>query len=331
MTTNFYPSNLQWVGIAKETTYGTAVSTPTVWIPVDAPKYKANITPLKDKNLRGSMASTYQQQAGMRHDELGYKTYFYLDSIYPHFLAMMGNPDTVTGAGDPYSHVTSLYNGSGTNAAQPPSYTLFWADGAGKVQQMPGSIIAEIKVTLGADALSSLDVKWVTLPANTITPPTNTPSTVKPMPSWNTTISIGGVASTTYSSIDLNFKRATEVIPTITGTQAPYAIFGGPVDVTGSFTGVFQNATADVDWTNYLVNTQPAMVVKSTPPGETSPAHFIQMAMSQVAYDAVEVSGTNKWQEVKTTLQAIANSTDALSGSFSPAKITMQSSVSTAY
>ena len=329
--TNFYPSNLQWVGIAKETTYGTAVSAPTVWIPVDSPKYKANITPLKDKNLRGSMASTYQQQQGMRHDELQYKTYFYLDSIYPHFLAMMGNPDTVMGTGDPYVHKTALYNGSGTNSAQPPSYTLFWADGAGKVQQIPGAIISDLKVSLGADALSSLDITWVGLPGATITPPTNTPSTVKPMPSWNSTITIGGVASAKYSSIELAFKRATEVIPTITGTQAPFAIFGGPVDVTGSFTGVFQNATSDTDWTNFLINGQPAMVVQSAPPGETSPAHFLQMQMSQVAYDAVEVSGTNKWQEVKTTLQAIANSTDALSGSFSPALVTMQSAVSTAY
>ena len=331
--TNFYPSNLQWVGLAKETTYGTAVATPTIWVPVDSPKYKAIITPLKDKNLRGSMAATYQQQQGMRHDELQYKTYFYLDSIYPHFLAMMGNPDAVTGTGDPYVHTTSLYNGSGTNSAQPPSYTLFWADGAGKVQQMPGAIISDLKISHGADQLASLDISWVALPATTITPPTNTPSAVKPMPSWNSTVTIGGTASSKYSSIEIAFKRATEVIPTITGTQTPFAIFGGPLDITGSFTGVFQNATSDTDWTNYLVNTQPAMVVQTAPPGESSPSHFIQIQMSQVAYDAVEVSGTNKWQEVKTTLQAIANTTDTTSGggAFSPAKIVMQSSVSTAY
>lgn len=327
--TNFYPSNLQWVGLAKESTYGTAIATPTIWIPVDAPKYKSTITPLKDKNLRGAMASTYQQQQGLRHDELSYKTYFYLDSIYPHFLALLGNPDTVTGSADPYTHKTALYNGSGSNNAQPPSYTLFWADAAGKVQQIPGALISSIKVTLGADALASLDVTWMGLPATTIAPPTNTPTTVKPMPSWNSAITLGGTASSKYSTVELDFKRAVEIIPTITGTQAPFAIFGGPVTVTGSLTGVFQNAATDADWTNYLANTQPVLSVKAAPPGDAT--HSITFQMSQVAYDLTEVSGTNKWQEVKATIEALANSTDSLSGSFSPAQVQLVTSVSTSY
>jgi hypothetical protein len=327
--TNFYPSNLQWVGIAKESTYGTAIAAPTMWIPVYAPKYKSTITPLKDKFLRGSMAETYQQQAGMRHDELTYKTYFYLDTIYPHFLALLGNADTVSGTGDPYTHKTSLYNGSGTNGAQPPSYTLFWADAAGKVQQIPGAIIGSAKVSLAADALTSLEISWTGLPASTITPPTNTPSAIKPMPSWNSTITLGGVAASKYSAVELTFKRAVEVIPTITGSQAPFAVFGGPVGVTGSLTGVFQNATIDTDWTNYLANTQPVLSVKAAPPADST--HGITFQMSQVAYDITEVSGTNKWQEVKATIEAMANATDSLSGSFSPAQVILTTTVSTSY
>lgn len=327
--TNFYPSNLQWVGLAKETTYGVAISAPTIWVPVEAPKYTANITPLKDKNLRGSMAETYQQQQGLRHDELSYKTYFYMDSVYPHFLALLGNADTVTGSGDPYTHKTALYNGSGTNAAQPPSYTLFWADAAGKVQQIPGAIPSVVKASLSADALSALDVTWVGLPATTITPPTNTPSALKPMPSWNSTITLGGTASTAYSAIDLEFKRATEIIPTITGSQTPFAVFGGPVSVTGSLTAVFQNAATDANWTNYLANNQPVLSVKVAPPGDST--HYLTMQMSQVAFDKTEVSGTNKWQEVKATVEALANSTDALSGGFSPAQVILLSTQSTAY
>ena len=329
MPTNFYPSNLQWVGVAKESSYGTAISAPTIWIPVDGPKYKSSITPLKDKMLRGSMAETYNQQQGMRHDELSYKTYFYLDSSYIHFLGLLGNPDVVTGTGDPYVHTTALYNGSGTNAAQPPSFTLFWADGAGKTQQIPGAVISSVKVSLGADALASLDVAWTGLPAATITNPTNTPSSLKPMPSWNSTITLGGSATSQFSAIDIEYKRAVEIIPTITGSQTPFAVFGGPVDVTGSLTGVFQNATSDVNWTNYLANTQPALVVKVAPPGDAT--HYIQMQHTQIAYDETTVEGTNKWQEVKSKLQMIANSTDSTNGAFSPAKVTLSTTVSTAY
>lgn len=327
--TNFYPSNLQWVGLAKETTYGTAVATPTIWVPVDAPKYSANITVLKDKNLRGAMAETYQQQQGLRHDELSYKTYFYLDSVYPHFMAILGNADTITGTGDPYTHKTALYNGSGTNSAQPPSYTLFWADGAGKVQQIPGAIPASVKVSLSADGLASMDVQWIGLPATTIVPPSNTPTSLKPMPAWNSTVTIGGVASSAYSAIDLEFKRGTEIIPTITGSQTPFAVFGGPLALTGSLTGVFQNATTDVNWLDYLANTQPSLTVKVAPPGDS--VHSVTFQMSQVAFDKTEVSGTNKWQEVKATIEAIANSTDALSGSFSPAQVIALTAQSTAY
>lgn len=326
--TNFYPSNLQWVGIAKETTYGTAITAPTLWIPIDGPKYKANITPLKDKNLRGAMAGTYAQQQGLRFDELSYKSYFYLDSTYAHFVALLGNPDAVTGSADPYTHKTALYNGDGTNAAQPPSFTLFWADAAGKVQRIPGAVPSSVKVSLGADALASIEVSWVGLPATTVTPPTNTPTSIKAMPSWNSDITIGGTATSKYSSIELEFKRGTEIIPTITGTQTPFAVFGGPVEVTGSLTGVFQNATNDTDWTNYLSNTQPTLSIVTAPPGDAT--HAITFQMSQVAYDVTEVSGTNKWQEVKATVEAIANSTDALSGAFSPAQVILTTPVSSA-
>jgi hypothetical protein len=328
MPTSFYPSNLQWVGIAKETTYGTAIAAPTIWIPVDAPKYKENITALKDKALRGSMSETYAQQQGMKFDELGYKTYFYLDSVYPHFLALLGNPDTITGSSDPYTHKTAVYNGSGTNAAQPPSYTLFWADAAGKAYQIPGAIVSSVKVSLAPDGLTSMDVSWTGLPATVITPPTNTPTTNKPMPAWNSTITFNSVVSSAYSAIDLEFKRAIEIIPTITGTQAPFAVFGGPVSVTGSLTAVYQNST-DANYAAFQSNTQPTLLVKVAPPGDST--HYIQFQASDVAFDSAEISGTNKWQEIKGNIECIANSTDALSGGFSPVLVTFLTAQSAAF
>ena len=327
--TKFYPSNLQWVGIAKETSYGVAEAAPTTWIPVESPSYKSTITPLKDKNLRGAMAETYQQQQGLRHDELTYKTYFYTDSVYQHFLAILGNPDTVSGSADPYTHETSLYNGDGSNSAQPASFTLFWADATGNTQKIPGAIPSSVKVTLGADALASIDVTWIGLPATSIAAPLNTPADIKPMPSWSSDILVGGTASSAYSNIELTIKRATEIIPTITGTQSPFAIFGGPVDVTGSLTAVFQNVEEDVNWTNYLSNTQPAIVVVVKSPEDNN--HFAAFQMSKVAYDISEVSGSNKWQEIKATVQALANATDALSGNYSPILVAVQNATSTAY
>lgn len=37
MPISFYPGNLQWLGLAKEVTYGTAIAAPTIWVPVEGP------------------------------------------------------------------------------------------------------------------------------------------------------------------------------------------------------------------------------------------------------------------------------------------------------
>lgn len=323
---NFYPANIQWLGFAKETTPGTPVAAPTIWVPVDTPVWKPNVQILKDGALRGSMAVDYNQQQGLRYDTVQFKTYFYLDSVYFLFRSLLGTTDTLTGSADPYTHKTSLYNGSGSDAAQPVSSTVFLADGAGKVWQMSYAIPSTVKYTVGPDALASIDATFVGLAATAITPPSNTPTTNRPLPSWNSTITLGGVGQLKYSSVEIEYKRATEMIPTVTGSQNPFAIFGGPVSATGTLTGVYQGST-DTDLTNFFANTQPSLTVKLAPQGDAT--HYIAFQHSMVAYDGAEVSGTNKWMEIKSTITPLANATDGLAG-LSPVQVQMLSPISTA-
>lgn len=321
----FAPANLQWVGIARETTPGTPIATPTQFVPVDTPVYHLTIAPLKDQNLRGSMAVDFAQIGGLQFGTLTFKTFLYLDVAYFLLRSLLGYPDQVTGASDPYTHTTSLQN-TGNNG-QPASSTVFWTDAAGKTFQMPYSQASSVKVTWKSDGLVALEVTYIGMPAAAITPPTNTPTTALPMPSWNTIVSLGGSPSTVYSELAMEYKRATEPIPTITGTQAPYGIFAGPVSVSGSLTAVYQGTT-DVNWVDFLANTQPVLSVKTNPVGDAT--HYLQVVHSQVAYDDVQVSGTNKWMELKATVTPIANATDAIGGLFSPAKVTALSATSTA-
>lgn len=329
MTTTFAPANLQWLGIAKETTNGTPISAPTLWIPVDSPTWVPTRPPLVDTALRGSMAAEYEQLQGQGFDTITYKTNFYLDSIYPHLLAILGNADTVTGTAVPYTHKTALYNGSGGDAAQPKSYTIFYNDGAGKVQQMPGAIPSSVKITVKPDGLAELDVTWIGLPSTAIAPPTNTPTTSKPMPGWNATITVGGTPLNSYSEVDIEYKRATEIIPSITGSQTPFAIFGGPVSVSGTLTAVYQGFTGDVNMVDFLANTQPVLLVKVAPAGDA--VNSITFQHSKVAYDSSAPSGTTKWMEIKSSIKALANTTDALGGGYSPAQVILLNSQSTAY
>lgn len=323
------PANLQWVGAAKETIYGTAIAAPVFWIPVDGSslKYKPNVNVLTDQSLRGLMSVDFQQVQGMRYDTLAYKTFLYMDSVYQHLLALFGKPDTVTGAGDPWTHKTAVYNGSGTDQAQPPSWTLFYFDGL-KCWQIPGCIVSSAKLDVKVDELTSLDVQWTGMPATIIATPSNTPSTNKPWAAWNSTISLGGSPLSVFSEVSIEYKRDVASVPTINASQSPLEIFGGGVSVAGSMTAVYQGGAADVNMTDYLANTQPALVVKCAPIGDAT--HYLQITHTVVAYDGVDISGS-KWMEIASTIKALANATDALDSKQSPAQVVFLTSASAAF
>ena len=60
-----------YIGIAKETTKGTAVTTPTAYIPVIANTVKPQdiYTPLYDEGLRGSLVKNYAYLQGRVHSQ----------------------------------------------------------------------------------------------------------------------------------------------------------------------------------------------------------------------------------------------------------------------
>lgn len=328
MTTNFFPGNLQWFGFAKESSYGTPAASPSYFVPMVSPKWTPHITTLPDAALRGSMAKNYGLQQGLRYDEFTYQTYPYMDSVYPHFLAALGTADAVTGSADPWTHKTALYNGSGSNAAQPPSFTVWYFDAAGKCWQSAGCVSSNLALDVKADQLATIDAGWMGLPATAVTPPSNTPTGNPPMPSWNATITVAGTSLSKYSDVKITLKRATEMIPTVTGTQSPFAIYCGELDVTGDLTGVYQNST-DNDLAAFLANTQAALLVKVAPAGDA--VHSLTLQMSKTAYTDSSISGSNKWMEVASKIEALANTTDALGGGFSPAQAIFLTNASAAF
>jgi hypothetical protein len=327
---NIYPSNLQWIGAARETTYGTPVAAPTFWIPADMAsiKWVPIVNPLPDTAVRGLMSGEFQQVAGMRHDTLAYKTFPYLDSVYQHFLAAFGKADAVTGSADPWTHKTSVENGAGNASAQPMSFTLFYTDAAGKCWQIPGCMIVDLKLTVKVDDLVAVEPTWMGMPAVAITPPTNTPSTNKPMPSWNSAVTIAGTADVRRSQVDISYKRDTAEVPTINGTQSPLQIFSGTMTASGTFTGVYQGST-DPDLVSYLANTQPALTVKIAPVGDAT--HGLTLQHSVVAYDTSAPVGSNKWMEIASTIKCLANATDALDGKQSLGQAIFTTSQSAAF
>jgi hypothetical protein len=313
----FGAANLQSVGVASEVTYGTPIAAPTTYFPCETPKWLTPTENLADTALRGSMGVEYQQVKGLRYDTINFKTNVYLDSAYVILRGVLGYPDTVSGT-TPFLHKTSLQNG---NNGQPASSTVFFYDAQGKSWQMAGAQISDVKITIVTGGLATLDVTYVGLPAIPIAAPTLTATTAKPMPSWNTTFTVAGTAYTKYSQLMLDIKRNTKMIPTITGSQSPFAIFAGAVSVSGALDGIYQGST-DTDLVANLTNVQPSLVAKIAPVGDA--VNYLAFQCSAIAYDDTVVAGTTDWMTVAATIKALTNPTDvAAGGNQSPMLVTL--------
>jgi hypothetical protein len=314
--------NLQWLGIAKETTSGTPVATPSIFIPISSPKWGAKITALSDQALRGYMGADFNRIAGSRDDEVSYQTYLYPNATFTHLRAILGGTDAVSGAADPWSHKVSLLN-----SAAVPTYTLFLAMGDGNTMQVPGCVLSDVKITVKANELPTLDVSWVGLPSAIIAAPTNTPSTEAPMPPYTASITVGGASLGKYSDIGIDFKRSVQPILTLNGTQSPAAIFPGQLSVTGSTTAVFAG-TADSDLTGYLTNGQPALSLVIGPQGDA--VHTVTVSLSKIGYDSSDPQGSNNGiMTIANAFTALLNTTDATDGKQSPASVTIKNTAAT--
>lgn len=309
---SFTPGLQQWAGLGRETTYNTPPANPSLYIPIDSPAYTNNTDTIFDTGMRGAMAVNYGAVPGLRADQVTFKTNFYLDSVFFFLRAILGLPDVLTGASDPYTHKSSLQNAG--NNGQPAGTTVYFTSGD-KTYEMTGALISELKITLKSTDAATLEVTFIGMPATVIAPLTNTPTTAVLMPSWNTTFALNSVATTLFSELDLDIKRDVKAIQTINGTQAPMAIYGGGVDVTGDITSVFQGSTDPV-WMDYTSNSQVPLTAITAPVGDAT--HSIKLQMSKIKLSKAAWTGTSDYLELKSSFTAIANATDALDSVLSP-------------
>ncbi len=315
--------NLQWLGLKKEAVSGTAETVPTIFIPIDGPKWGAKISTLSDTALRGFMATDYMQVQGSRNDEVSYKTYMYPTAAFTHLRAILGGTDTVTGAADPWTHKVSLLN---TNAL--PTYTLFLAMGDGNTLRVPGCVLSGVKVNIKANELPSLDISWSGLPGTIVASPTNTPSTEAPMPPYTAAITVAGANLGKYTDLALDFKRSVAPVNTLNGSISPDSIYPGVLSVTGSMTAVF-SGTADSDLTAFLANTQPILSLTINPQGDA--VHTVNLTCSKIAYDSVDPQGSStSFMTVATSFKALLNTTDATDGKQSPGSVSLKNAAATA-
>ena len=315
-----------YVGIAKETTKGTAV-TPTVFIPVLASTLKPEdkYGALYDEGVRGSLVKNYNYIQGRGNSTFDFGGAAFADTIGFPIAGLLGE-DVVSGSA-PYVHTIALKNSATAAAdAQPASFTMtdFYS---ANVRAYAGTQFHDFSLKFTAEGLLEYDAKatgWLSATAST---PTPSFSTTLPTPTWYGTVSVGGSSISNSVTGNLDMKRPVTPIFGIANTQNPYQVFVGALEVTGKITFIME---ADTELTRYLTNTQPALVFNWSQ-GTGAALTQIQATLTKGAYVAAVIERSKDYVEVTVDINAQGNLTDSGTVGYSPIKWAIKNAISTAY
>jgi len=314
-----------YIGIAKETTKGTAVSTPVAYIPVIASTVKPQdiYTPLFDEGLRGSLVKNYNYLQGRIHTQFDFGGAVFADTVIYPLVGVLGE-DVVSGSA-PYVHTMALKNTTATASdAQPSAYTILDYYGA-NVRTYAGQQFHDFTLKWSADGLLEYDAKSTGWQSATVATPTPSFSTVLPSVVWTGTVSVGGTTISTNTMGNIDLKRPVTPVYGISNVQTPYQVFLGALEVTGKATFLMEN---DTQLTNYLSNTQPALVFNWTT-GTGASQTSIQATMTKGAYTLAVIERSKDFVEVLVDFNAQGNLTDAGAVGYSPIKWVVKNAVTT--
>jgi hypothetical protein len=107
--------------------------------------------------------------------------------------------------------------------------------------------------------------------------------------------------------------------------QTPYQVFLGALEVSGKATFLMEN---DTQLTNYLSNTQPALVFNWTT-GTGATQTSIQATMTKGAYTLAVIERSKDFVEVLVDFNAQGNLTDSGAVGYSPIKWVVKNAVTT--
>lgn len=317
------PSARSTLGVAKEATKGTAVLTPTSYIPVGGFSAQPVPTMLRDEAWRGSNVDIYGSQQGKSQSEIEIdESPVFVDTIGWPLLQILGE-EAVSGAG-PYTHnFTSLNSGD----MQPPALTWIERVSTIGVKAWPGVQLSEVTLTIDADGLVTWTGSGMGYPTPGVGTPTEAWSTIQPFAGWRMAWTLNGSAIQPLN-VEITFSREIEVKKTANNSQNPYAIWVGKlgVEISGEII-----AEGDTHPAALLADTQGACVLTGTK-GAGATTETLTITCSKTAYDSVAVTRGQPEVHYDIALKAIANTTDVgVSGGFSPAKVTVVNARSTLF
>ena len=252
---------------------------------------------------------------------------------------------TVQTCGTPFTHKWASLNSplgyGGAYGAQPPTHSLtdltnivntFTSATYGTAPTntygariYPSAVLKSLDFSGNAEQLLGIKMAGETFLSQVAgTAVTNITSGSRPVPNWNSTVTILGTQINQIGNFTLSAKRATKTYWTVQGSQTPEIIARGPLTMSGDMN--WDPAQSEQPLDMMLLNAQGPMVITAGNTGITNagPPFTLTFTMSQVANIKSKIMRSNLLIGYDNGYEAVANSTDVGgSGGLGPGTITL--------
>lgn len=319
------PKYKSFLGIAKEAGRAAGAApipvAATDFIPIKDITPFDNIKYLTDEGWRGSMVMNYGEVQGVEYSEFEFGGDVFPDTIGYALAGVLGDY-AISGASAPYTHTMAVKN-SGNGQATSYTFTDYNSYNA---RQFAGSQFGSVEFKFSADGLLEYSAMAQGYASATAATPTASFSTIAPTPVWVGTTTIAGSLTSKLTEGSVSIKRELTPIFSVDGSQAPYQVFQGAVEVEGSLKLILED---DTDLDRYLNNTQPSLALDFSQ-GTGASLTQLLLTMTKAAFVVAKVERSKDYVELDVNFRAIANTTDVgASSGYSPIKVTLKNAKST--
>lgn len=321
-----FVSERTFVGVGKETSNGTAVA-PVRFMPWTKCDVQDSPGLLIDDAQRGSMAVEYNAVPGPRIGSVDLSTYLYVDTVGDLLHNVFGGYAVGAAVSGVYPHTFSdLNSGDG----QPPAHTI--VDNTNMTPTVLAraysyACCSELTISGNATGLVTVEAKFTTYAsAPAASAPTNTVTAEVVIPTFKSTISVGGSGATNIREWGITISRDLEVVDTADGTPDPYAIVRKGMTCSGKLTFAAKDETPA---TALMAGTQQAIVYNIDSGGTVANLRNLTITATKGVYDTGQMTRETPlgWEM---SWKGIANSTDVgASAGLAPVKAVLNNIVTT--
>jgi hypothetical protein len=231
------------------------------------------------------------------------------------------------------THVFSLLNNAPSTGNQPSPWTLIDNGGETGQRMLTDCQLETLTFTGSADALPKAAVTWF---GNAAVAPTTAKTSsftaVEATPGFTVQTSLGGTQVEYVVSWEVALKRNVANVPALTGTQAYYQHFAGPLEATTKLT-ILQNLT-NTELAKFEAGTETSIDITLS---DLVNGFAMTFHGSKVKYTVGEVDRSKEYVEVTLDAVFLPNTTDAklgaseIGGGVSPLQIAVANAKTDAY